>query len=290
MRFPEVSVKYAVVTGCSTGIGLATARLLAANGWKVAATVRKQTDLERLSKEPFTTFLLDVADASSVASTSAAMLDHFGGQVGALVNNAGFGQVGAMEDLSREAIAYQFDVNVVGLQDLTNRILPAMRRQGYGRVVNISSVLGRVALPFMGVYSASKFAVEAMSDAMRVELAGTGIAMIIVEPGPIATAFRENVAVRGKETLIPDSVQHSEYYRSELKRRAEQNHNPDPFTKAPEAVAKKILHAVTSRRPRRRYKVTLPAYLGVLMARFAPYALIDTMMARQVGSKKAVNR
>jgi NAD(P)-dependent dehydrogenase (short-subunit alcohol dehydrogenase family) len=290
MTFPAVEMKTAVVTGCSTGIGLATARLLKSNGWRVAATARNPEDVSRLRGEGLDAFLLDVADAASVDQASQQLLEHFRGQVGALVNNAGFGQVGAMEDLSRAALEYQFAVNVVGLQDFTNRFIPVMRRQGFGRIVNISSVLGRVSLPFMGSYSASKFAVEAMSDAMRVELAGSGIAVVLVEPGPIATAFRENAAHRGQATLDPDSVQHADYYQHELKRRAEQNRHPDPFTLPPEAVAHKIRHAVESPRPKTRYKVTVPAYLGAFMARFAPDWVIDAMMARQTVHKKAALR
>jgi len=290
MKYPDIAIKTAVVTGCSTGIGLATARLLKSNGWRVAATARKPEDVSRLRGEGLETFLLDVSDAASVDQVSPQLIEHFRGQIGVLVNNAGFGQVGAMEDLSRAALEYQFAVNVVGLQDLTNRIIPVMRRQGFGRIVNISSVLGRVSLPFMGAYSASKYAVEAISDAMRVELAGSGIAVVLVEPGPIATAFRDNVAHRGKATLDPASVQHADYYQREIKRRAEQNLHPDPFTLPPEAVARKIRHAVESSRPKTRYKVTVPAYLGAFMARFAPDWAIDAMMARQTDHKKAAHR
>jgi len=290
MAFPDIHHRSVVITGCSTGIGLATARLLRERGWTVAATARKPEDLDRLRAEGFTAVALDVADAASVERAAPELIAGCGGKVGALVNNAGFGQVGAMEDLSRAAIDYQFAVNVVGLQDLTNRLLPVMRTQGYGRIVNISSVLGRVSLPFMGVYSASKFALEGISDAMRVELAGSGIAVVLVEPGPIATAFRENVAARGHATLDPSQVRHADYYRREIKRRAEQNRSPGAFTAGPEAVAEKIRHALESRRPKTRYKVTFPAYLGAFMARFAPDWVIDAMMAAQVGTKKAASR
>jgi short-subunit dehydrogenase len=290
MAFPDIQHRSVVITGCSTGIGLASARLLREHGWTVVATARKPEDLDRLRAEGFAAVALDVADAASVERAAPELVAACGGKVGALVNNAGFGQVGAMEDLDRAAIEYQFAVNVVGLQDLTNRLLPGMRAQGYGRIVNISSVLGRVSLPFMGVYSASKFALEGISDAMRVELAGSGIAVVLVEPGPIATAFRENVAARGQATLDPDQVRHADYYRREIKRRAEQNNHPGAFTAGPEAVAEKIRHALESRRPKTRYKVTFPAYLGAFMARFAPDWVIDAMMAAQVGTKKAASR
>lgn len=281
MSFPHITNKTAVVTGCSTGIGLATAELLKAHGWRVAATARKPSDVDMLSAKGFEGIPMDVADPESVEHAVGKLLQVFDGQIGALVNNAGFGQVGAVEDLSRELLRYQFEVNVVGMQDVTNRLIPAMRRQGAGRIVNISSVLGRVSLPFMGAYSASKFAMEALSDALRVELRGTGIAVSLVEPGPIATAFRENAASRAKQTLDPSETKHADYYHKEIKRREMQNLNPDPFTLGPDAVAKKVLHAITSPRPKTRYKVTIPAYGGALLARFAPDQVIDWIMARQ---------
>lgn len=283
MHAPPVKDRNVVITGCSTGIGRAAAELMRSAGWRVIATARKTEDVQSLEAAGFIAVPLDVADADSVARAATVILEKVDGRVGTLVNNAGFGQVGALEDLSRAALEYQFQVNVIGLQDLTNRLLPAMRRQGCGRIVNISSVLGRVSLPFMGAYSATKFAVEAISDAMRVELRGSGIAVSLVEPGPIATAFRENVAARGHATLDPSTVHHRAYYERELKRRAEQNRRPDPFTQPPEAVARKIRHALESARPKTRYKVTFPAYLGAALARLAPDWIIDAMMGKQVG-------
>jgi len=281
MKFPLIENRTVVVTGCSTGIGLATAELLKARGWRVAATARKPADVESLAGQGFEAVQLDISNEASVAAAAAHVLEVFDGKVGAVVNNAGFGQMGAVEDLSRDVLRYQFEVNVIGLQDLTNRLIPSMRREGRGRIVNISSVLGRVSLPFMGAYSATKFALEALSDAMRVELRGTGIGVCLVEPGPIASAFRENAAGRAKSTLEPENTQHRDYYQKEMKRREMQNQNPDPFTLGPEAVAKKILHAVTSPHPKSRYKVTLPAYGGAMLARLAPDWLLDRIMAKQ---------
>ncbi|HMP88858.1 MAG TPA: SDR family NAD(P)-dependent oxidoreductase [Kiritimatiellia bacterium] len=286
MAYPEIKVKNVIVTGCSTGIGLSAARMLKHRGWRVAATARKAEDLEMLGKEGFSPIELDISNPESTATAAQKILEMFDGKVGGLVNNAGFGQVGALEDLSRDLLRYQFDVNVIGMQDITNRLLPAMRRQGYGRVVNISSVLGRVSLPFMGAYSATKFAMEGLSNALRVELRNTGIGVSLIEPGPIATAFRENAASRAKTTLDPASVVHLDYYEKEIKRREMQNLSPDPFTQGPEAVAKRIIHALESRRPKTRYKVTIPAYAGAMMARFFPDFLIDWVMARQA-SKSA---
>ncbi|HMO49892.1 MAG TPA: SDR family NAD(P)-dependent oxidoreductase [Kiritimatiellia bacterium] len=281
MKYP-VPGKTVVVTGCSTGIGRAAAALLKDQGWQVVATARKDGDLESLSAEGFFAVKLDTADAGSVARAADEILDRLGGTVGVVVNNAGFGQVGAIEDLSRELLDYQFQVNVIGMQDFTNRLLPAMRRQGYGRIINISSVLGQVSLPYLGVYSASKFAMEALSDALRVELRGTGIAVSLVEPGPIATAFGENAAGRAEATLNADRTAHRAYYEAELRQRKMSGIRPARFTLGPEAVARKILHAASSPRPRIRYPVTLPAYLGLIVRRFAPARVIDAIMAKKV--------
>jgi len=286
MKFPAISDKNAVVTGCSTGIGLATARLLKQHGWRVAATARKPADVEMLAREGLDAVLLDVANADSVRQAAEHIATLFDGRIGALINNAGFGQMGALEDLDRAMLEYQFAVNVIGLQDITNRFIPLMRKSGAGRIVNVSSVLGRVVLPFMGSYSASKFAVEALSDALRVELYGSGIAVSLVEPGPIATAFRDNAASRAKATLDADNVHHHDFYKKEIKRREEQNNKKEAFSGTSEDVAEKILHAVTSERPKTRYKVTLPAYMGAIMARLAPDWLIDRMMTKQAFTKE----
>jgi len=281
MMFPGVDNKTVVITGCSTGIGLSTAHLMKQAGWNVIATARKAADVENLARQGFHAVALDISDADAVAGAETRIRELAGERIGALVNNAGFGQVGAVEDLTRGLLRHQFEVNVIGMQDLTNRLIPLMRRQGYGRIVNVSSVLGRISLPFMGAYSATKFAMEALSDALRVELRGAGIAVSLIEPGPIATAFRENAANRARETLTAETTSHLDYYQREIKRRELQNLNPDPFTLGPDAVARKIRHALTSRRPRIRYKVTVPAYAGAVLARLAPDALLDWIMARQ---------
>lgn len=281
MRAASIRQRNVVITGCSTGIGAATAKLLKENGWNVAATARKDSDVAALAALGYHAVRLDVADAQSVAAAADEVRAIFGGSIGAVVNNAGFGQSGAVEDLTREVLRYQFEVNLIGMQDFTNRFIPDMRRQGWGRIVNISSVLGRVAMPYMGSYSATKFAMEALSDALRVELRGSGVAVILVEPGPIATAFRQNAADRARATLNFDSGAHKDLYAAEVKRRENQNDNPDVFTKPPEAVAAKIHAALTSDRPKARYRVTIPTYFGEIIRRFAPHALIDMVMAKR---------
>jgi len=275
MRYPDVVHKNAIVTGCSTGIGLATAQRLRDCGWNVIATARKAEDLAMLEREGFRAVPFDAGDPRSTEHAASEILSIFQGHIGALVNNAGFGQVGAMEDLTRSLMDYQFQVNVIGLQDLTNRLIPAMRRDGCGRIVNISSVLGRITIPYLGIYSASKFALEAMSDALRVELHGSGIGVSLIEPGPISTAFGENAARRAASTIQPDSTPHVNFYRKEVERRANLKQKPEIGTLPPEAVAEKIRHALESRHPERRYKVTILAYAGAMLARFAPDSLLD---------------
>lgn len=285
MKRPPVQTKNVIVTGCSSGIGLATARALRARGWNVMPTARKDEDLAMLRSEGFAAPLrMDVADAASVDAAAAEALAHFGGVVGALVNNAGYGQAGAAEDLTRDALAYQMNVNFIGMQDLTNRFIPVMRRQGWGRIVNVSSVLGKVVMPFYGSYSASKFAMEALSDAMRVELWSAGIGVMLIEPGPIVSEFRRNAAERAQTSLDLERATHGDYYHREIQRRIKQQKKPDFFTRPPEDVAVKIVHALESNNPKRRYRVTIPAYLGTWAARFAPDWLLDWASLRKLPS------
>ncbi|MFH0909017.1 MAG: SDR family NAD(P)-dependent oxidoreductase [bacterium] len=282
MKAQPVQVKNVLVTGCSSGIGLATARVLRARGWNVAPTARKKEDLDMLRADGFAPLELDVADTESVQRAAVAALDQFGGQIGGLVNNAGFGQAGAIEDLSRELLRYQFEVNLFGVHDLTCRFIPTFRRQGWGRIVNISSVLGRVVIPFSGSYCATKFALEALSDALRVELTGSGIAVCLVEPGPIISQFRKNAANRAQESLDPQHTTYGSYYEKEIARRIRQQKKPDAFTRPPEDVAAKIVHALESPRPKIRYCVTIPAYLGAFASRFVPAGVLDAVNARKV--------
>ena len=281
-RAAEVKERRALVTGCSSGIGLAAALTLHQRGWTVIPTARRDADLDMLRGHGLEPIRLDLADSTSVQAAAEEVLVHWHGHIGAIINNAGFGQPGALEDLSREAMRYQFEVNVLGLQELTNRFIPIFRRQGYGRIVNISSVLGRVSLPSMGIYSASKFAVEAISDALRVELRGSGVAVSVIEPGPIATAFGANAVRVGKQNLAPERSIFGEVYRRQLLDLQKRGRREDRFRRSPEVVAKAILHALTSPRPRTRYKVTLPAYAGALAARVAPDRFLDWLMWRRM--------
>lgn len=281
MKHPPVD-RTVLVTGCSSGIGLATALWLRDRGWTVAPTARSDRDLDALRGRGFDPVRLDLADSASVQAAAAETLRRFDGRPGALVNNAGFGQPGALEDLSRDALHRQFEVNVFGLQELTNLLVPAFRRNGRGRIVHVSSVLGRICLPFMGAYTASKYAVEALGDALRMELRGSGVAVSIVEPGPIATAFGNNAEQTARTSLPVEGSVFAAVYREQMEHGDTRRRDEDAFRAPPEAVARAIAHALTSPHPRRRYPITAVARLGALMARFAPAAFIDALMtARQ---------
>lgn len=275
MKFPLVDPRNVVVTGCSTGIGAATAVRLRDRGWNVMPTARKDADLERLAAEGFHALHLDVADSASVERAAAEAMAHFEGRPGAVVNNAGYAQSGAVEDMSRPAMRRQFEVNVFGMQEFTNAFIPAFRAQGYGRIVNISSVLGLVSLPMMGLYSASKFAMEALSDALRIEVREAGVAVSLVEPGPIDTAFGANSVEQAERALPLEGGRFADLYRREIRERKAGERGLRPFTLPPDAVAAKIQHALESARPRRRYCVTLQAYGGAVVRRAAPGAILD---------------
>ena len=282
MKLAGIKNKSVLVTGCSSGIGLATAELLASKGWNVFAAARKKEDLARLKDAGFEAIELDLTSSESIELAAKKVLELSGGKLGAVVNNAGFGMPGAIEDLSRQAMRDQFEVNLFGLQELTNQFIPVFRKQGFGRIVNVSSVVGRLALPFMGIYSASKFALEAVSDALRVELSQDGIGVILIEPGPIATRFSTNCAGQGEEKIDVGQSRFGAAYKQYFQKRRDGGMSEDRFRLPPEAVAEKIFQALEKKNPKVRYKVTIPAYLGSLAARFVPAVCLDWVMIRHV--------
>jgi short-subunit dehydrogenase len=271
-----MSARAILITGCSSGIGLASARALKARGWRVLATARRSADLKRLADEDGLEALpLELSDASSVAALANEALRRTDGKLYALFNNAGMGQVGAVEDLSADLLRRQIEVNVVGAHELTRRLLPAMRKNGKGRIVQCSSVLGLVAGPYRGAYCASKFAIEALSDALRLELRGTGIAVSIIEPGPIRSRFLEVALANFRNTVDIDASPHRETYIARLA--AMEAGGKSTFKLEPEAVAAKLVHAVESAHPKARYFVTTPTYLAAFAKRVLPTALLDRL-------------
>ncbi len=282
MRYPLVRDRIVLITGCSSGIGRATAHVLRARGWQVFPTARKPTDLETLRAAGFQPIELDIASDESVARAASRVLELSGGKLGALVNNAGFVVPGAAEDLTREALRRQFEVNVFGAQDLTNRFVSLFRHQGFGRIVNVSSMLARIVLPFLGAYSASKFALSALSTAMRMELRGSGVAVSLIEPGPVDTAIHQNAAATKQAYVRSEGSVFDDLYRDQILRMQTGTDRKNPFSRPPESVAIRIAHALESPRPRRRYRVTVLSHFGAFMARFASDGLLDLILSRRL--------
>ncbi|MUW14005.1 SDR family NAD(P)-dependent oxidoreductase, partial [Halorubrum sp. CBA1125] len=241
--------KTALITGCSSGIGRAAAKLFADEGWTVYATARNPADIETLGEAGCELATLDVTDESDVDRVVDRVLDE-AGAIDALVNNAGYGQFGAVEDVSTEQVHEQFDVNVYGPHRLIRAVLPAMRRERDGTILNVSSVAGRVAFPGGGVYSGSKFAIEAMSDALRNEVAEFGIDVVVVEPGPVRSGF----AARAEQEADPDEadgIERSDAYADlyELFDDAQLVGGDGPGAVEPEVVAAAIVDAASATQP-----------------------------------------
>lgn len=266
-----------LITGCSSGIGLASARMLKARGWRVFATARKPDDIARLQRDDGLEVIpLELTDQASIAACAETALHKAGGQLDALFNNAAYGQVGAVEDIPADLLRRQFEVNLFGTHDLTRRIMPAMRRAGSGRIVMCSSVLGFTAAPFRGAYCASKYAMEGLTDAMRLELHGTGVHVSLIEPGPIRTKFVETALAHFRISIDIEGSAHRETYHQRLA--AMEQGGKNTFKLEPDAVARKLVHAVESSRPRRRYYVTMPTYFAAILKRLAPPPLLDRIL------------
>ncbi|HET20059.1 MAG TPA: SDR family oxidoreductase [Chromatiales bacterium] len=274
-----------LITGCSSGIGENAARSLRERGWRVFATARKTEDVTRLEEDGFEALQLDLDDPASIESAVDEVLHRTGGTLDALFNNGAWGLPGAVEDLTRDALRAQFETNLFGWLELTNRLIPVMRRQGHGRIVQCSSVLGYAPFPYRGAYSMSKFALEGLTDTLRMELRGSGIHVSLVEPGPIATRFRANALTAFRRWVTIEGSVHEAQYRRQLERL--QKEGPAaPFTLPPEAVTEKLVHALESRRPRLRYPVTVPAIAFAWLKRLLPGRWMDLVLLRASGGGK----
>lgn len=271
--------KAVLITGCSSGIGLCAARQLRQRGYRVLATARNPLDVARLKEEGFEAFCLDLADSASIRSALHQVLEATGGRIYALFNNGAYGQPGAVEDLSREVLREQFETNLFGTHELTNLVIPVMRRQGNGRIIQNSSVLGFAAMRYRGAYNASKFALEGLSDTLRLELRGTGIHVSIIEPGPILSRFRDTAHTMFRKNILVEQSPHQETYRL-MEARLQKEGPAVPFTLGPEAVVDKVVHALESRRPRPRYYVTFPTYLFGYLKRVLPCWALDWMLGK----------
>jgi NAD(P)-dependent dehydrogenase (short-subunit alcohol dehydrogenase family) len=268
-----------LITGCSSGIGHHCAHAMARRGWRVFATARRPDDVARLAAEGLEALQLDLDVSASIEAAVGVVLARTGGRLDALFNNGAYGQPGAVEDLPRAALRAQFETNVLGWLELANRVLPAMRAQGHGRIVQNSSVLGLVALKWRGAYNASKYAIEGLSDTLRLELAGSGVHVSLIEPGPITSRFRDNSLDAFLRWIDgTDSVHAARYER--MAQRREDRQRPTPFTRGPEAVERRLVHAREQPRPKARYPVTFPTYLFAGLRRLLPTPALDRILAR----------
>ncbi|WP_126453600.1 SDR family oxidoreductase [Sulfuriflexus mobilis] len=274
--------KSILITGCSSGIGLCVAEGLQQRGYRVFATARRLADVERLTERGLEALVLDVSDDDSIDEAVEEILSRTGGTLYALFNNGAYQQPGAVEDLSREALRAQFETNLFGWHALTRKLIPVMRQQGGGRIIQNSSVLGLVVLPLRGAYNASKFALEGLADTLRLELAGTNIHVSLIEPGPIRSKFRDNAHAAFKKHIDAENSVYREHYAA-MEERLQKEGDAAPFTLPPEAVLRRVIHALESKRPQVRYYVTFPTYLFGTLRRLLPYRWLDRLLLKVSG-------
>ena len=291
--------KSILITGCSSGIGYTCALGMKERGWRVLVTARRQQDLVRLKDLGFEVFYLDYAEPDSIEKCASDVLAATDGKLDALFNNGAYGQGGAVEDLTPNVLRAQLECNVIGWHDLTCRILPSMRKNGFGRVIQCSSILGLVALKWRGAYNASKFAIEALSDTMRLELHGSGVFVCQIEPGPIRSRFQKHAIENFRKTIDIEHSAHRETYLKQMeshhgralegwgpetpeesRKRTGGNWKPQ-YRLGPDAVLDKLVHACESTRPKPHYYVTLPTHLGAFARRILAGRLFDAF-ARKI--------
>jgi len=271
--------KAILITGCSSGIGLCVAQGLHTRGYRVIATARKDDDVSMLKELGLESLQLDVTDEASMDKAMKTILAMTDGKLYGLFNNGAYGQTGAVEDIPTDVLREQFNTNVFGWHSLTRRVIPVMRKQGYGRIIQNSSVLGFIALPFRGPYNASKFALEGLTDTLRLELAGSGIFISLIEPGPIRSRFRDNALLNFEKNIDAENSVHRDKYKSMVERLKKEG-DAMPFTLPPEAVLKRVIHALESASPQPRYYVTFPTYLFGTLKRLLPFKWLDKVLLR----------
>ena len=273
-------MKSVLVTGCSTGIGLEAARTLKAKGYKVIASCRKIVDCEALRSEGFKHVIeLDLASTESIEKAVQHIDIITEGRLFALFNNGAFGIPGAVEDLSRDALREQFETNVFGTHELTCKLLPMLIRHGGSRIVQNSSVLGFVSVKARGAYAASKFALEALSDAMRLELQNTDVKISIIEPGPIASDFRKNALANFLRHIDVEKSRCRDMYQEVLLRLNKQGASTK-FTLPASAVVRSLIHALESPKPKIRYHVTVQTHLMGFLTRVLPDRWLDAFVGK----------
>jgi len=268
-----------LITGCSSGIGLASAKVLKDIGYRVIASARKGKDIEHLKAQGFECVQLDLDDSMSIQSAVKKVVHMTEGKLYALFNNGAYGQMGAVEDVSRGLLRAQFETNVFGTHELTRLVIPIMRKQGYGRIIQNSSVLGYIVLKHRGAYNASKFALEGLSDTLRLELMGTGIYVSLIEPGPIISRFRENSYNMFVKNIDMENSVYSEVYKKIAKRLSTEG-PVSKFTLPPEAVVKMVIHALESKNPKPRYSVTFTSHLFRNLKRVLSTRMMDRVLGK----------
>ena len=270
--------KTVLITGCSTGIGYCAAQGLKQRGYRVIATARRNESVKQLINEGFESLQLDLANSESIQQAFAEIKQLTDGKLYALFNNGAFGLPAAVEDLTRDNLKHQFETNVFGWLELTNLVIPLMRKQGFGRIIQNSSVLGFVAMPYRGAYNASKYAIEGLSDTLRLELKNTNIHISLIEPGPISSRFRANAVKAMQQHIDIENSVHQQKYLAVLERLNKKG-PAVPFTLPPEAVLKRVISALESRRPEPRYYVTFPTYLFAFLKRILSHRQLDFFLA-----------
>jgi len=269
-----------IITGCSSGIGAYCAEALHSQGWRVFATARKDGDIAALKTKGMEAYYLDYTEPQSIANLVDEVLRQTDGKLDALFNNGAYAQPGAIEDLPVEALRQQFEANFFGWHDLTRRVVPVMRRQGHGRIVHCSSILGLVPMKWRGAYVASKFALEGLMLAQRMELEGSGVDVSLIEPGPIASQFTYNAASHARANIDMEASVHRELYQRQMAK-LESGGTKSKNKLGPEAVYAVLLHALEAPRPRPHYVVTRPAKLGSLARRLMPARWLYRMLSDQ---------
>ncbi len=271
--------KAILVTGASSGMGYSAAHGLKERGYHVIATVRKEADRERLETEGLDVVMLDLASSASIAECVRQTLLKTNDQIYALFNNAAYGQPGAVEDLSRDVLRQQFETNLFGTHELTNLIIPIMRKQKQGRIIQNGSMLGLVAIAHRGAYNASKFALEGLSDTLRLELKDSGLFVSMIEPGPVESQFRQNALAAFKRNIDLESSVHRELYQKTLAR-LESVGPVVPFTLPSESIMSKLVHALESPRPKNHYFLTAPTHFFAFLKRILPDRMLQAILSK----------
>ena len=273
--------KSILITGCSSGIGLDCAKTLHAHGWTVFASCRQQKDCDRLKMMGLEAPRLDHADPVSITETIQYILTKTNGKLDAVFNNGAFAVPGAVEDLPTDALRSIYETNLFGYHEVIRQVIPIMRAQGKGKILNCSSVLGFVAIPWRGAYNSTKFALEGLTDTLRIEMRNTNINVILIEPGPIGTKIRENSIPHFERWVDWENSPRKKQYETDLIKRLYQPKNkPDAFELPVSAVTKVVMKALESHHPKPRYYVTIPTHFMGLLRRILSTRSLDWFISR----------